>query len=187
MIVDDMLPTRTSHSHPLIINAFPLHQGHVGMTFCPGKKSRNSVSGCHWDRDLDSDLQTTFEWGATHVLSLMVPFEYELLGVKTLLRTVIEGQAWHHLPIIDRGIPGVAFMERWAVVGAFVQDWLKAGDRVLVHCRGGLGRTGVVAAMMLIDAGVDPGDAIRRVRACRPGTIENASQEAFVMGYVSSP
>jgi adenine-specific DNA-methyltransferase len=33
------------------------------MTFCPGKKQRNSHSG-HWDRDLVADLGVIKDWGA---------------------------------------------------------------------------------------------------------------------------
>ena len=51
---------------------------------------------------------------------------------------------------------------------------------MLVHCAAGLGRTGMLAAMLLTELGVSPTDAIRRVRAARPGAIETEAQAAFV-------
>jgi len=40
--------------------------GRAGLTFAPGKKLRDALTG-HWHRDLDSDLQRLrFEFGADH-------------------------------------------------------------------------------------------------------------------------
>jgi ADP-ribosyl-[dinitrogen reductase] hydrolase len=61
------------------------------------------------------------------------------------------------------------------------------GGRVLVHCRGGLGRAGTVAACLLVELGVAPQDAIRRVRAARPNAIETAAQERYILGYRPRP
>jgi ADP-ribosyl-[dinitrogen reductase] hydrolase len=58
---------------------------------------------------------------------------------------------------------------------------LQHGGRVVVHCRGGLGRAGTVAARMLVELGSTPQEAIRRVRASRRGAIETPAQEAYVM------
>jgi len=52
-----------------------------------------------------------------------------------------------------------------------------------VHCKGGLGRAGMVAALLLIETGDPPGAAIRKVRAVRPGAIETPAQERYVLAY----
>ena len=59
---------------------------------------------------------------------------------------------------------------------------LRSGRDVLVHCRGGLGRAGTIAARLLIDLGMEPATAIRQVRAVRPGAIETLEQEKNVLG-----
>jgi len=46
---------------------------------------------------------------------------------------------------------------------------------------GGYGRTGMVAARLLIEFGVEPEEAIARVRSARPGAIEMPQQEAWVL------
>ena len=51
-----------------------------------------------------------------------------------------------------------------------------------MHCRGGLGRTGIVAASLLIGFGIGPRDAIVAVRKARPGAIETLQQERYVLG-----
>lgn len=63
-----------------------------------------------------------------------------------------------------------------------LHERLLHGERLLVHCKGGLGRTGVVAAMLLVGRGVDVEEAIGAVRAARPGAIENEAQENYVRG-----
>ena len=59
---------------------------------------------------------------------------------------------------------------------------LRSGRDVLVHCRGGLGRAGTIAARLLIELGMEPATAIRQVRAVRPGAIETLEQEKYVLG-----
>ena len=58
-----------------------------------------------------------------------------------------------------------------------------ARETVLVHCNAGLGRTGTVAAGLLVLAGVSPEAAITRVRRARSGALENRMQESFIHHY----
>jgi protein-tyrosine phosphatase len=53
----------------------------------------------------------------------------------------------------------------------------------VIHCRGGLGRSGTVAAACLVALGHGPAEAIERVRAARPGAVESRSQEEWVRSY----
>lgn len=60
---------------------------------------------------------------------------------------------------------------------------LLAGKTLGIHCMGGRGRSGTVAAMLLVELGLTPAKAILAVRAARPGAIENGEQERFVQAY----
>jgi len=51
---------------------------------------------------------------------------------------------------------------------------------VLIHCRGGLGRTGTLAARLLMEEGQDAQSAMRMVRDVRPHAIETATQEKYL-------
>jgi ADP-ribosyl-[dinitrogen reductase] hydrolase len=55
---------------------------------------------------------------------------------------------------------------------------------LVIHCKGGLGRTGVVAARLLIELGETPNAALARVRAARPGAVETPEQEDYVLNLV---
>jgi len=60
------------------------------------------------------------------------------------------------------------------------------GQSIVVHCRGGLGRTGMVAARLLVELGEKPVTALQRVRAARPGAVETVEQEEYVLGLRDS-
>lgn len=87
---------------------------------------------------------------------------------------------WDHAPIVDFAVPDAAFERRWHRLGAALQEQLGKGRGVALHCRGGLGRSGTIAARLLIELGLDPGEAIARVRESRPGAIETGAQEAYL-------
>jgi ADP-ribosyl-[dinitrogen reductase] hydrolase len=175
-------PKLTSRTHPLKIAALELGhgRGRIGITFCPGKKDPRSLSGI-WDRDLALDLGSIAEWGAQAVVTLVEAHELDALKVPNLgAETTRRHMAWHHLPIPDVTAPGAEFEAGWTVVGPGLRAILRDGFDVLVHCKGGLGRAGTIAARLAVELGMDAEDAIQRVRALRPGAIETASQEAHV-------
>jgi ADP-ribosyl-[dinitrogen reductase] hydrolase len=57
----------------------------------------------------------------------------------------------------------------------------------VVHCRGGLGRAGTVAACLLIEFGTSPAEAITLVQTQRPGAIETMAQENYVRAVQPLP
>jgi ADP-ribosyl-[dinitrogen reductase] hydrolase len=102
----------------------------------------------------------------------------EHFGEEVLRRNML----WFHLPIVDVSIPNAQFNEKWDTAGEELRSILRSGSDVLVHCRGGLGRAGMIAARLLIELGMEPATAIGRVRAVRPGAIQTDEQERFVRG-----
>ncbi|MBZ4021165.1 hypothetical protein CKO11_01640 [Rhodobacter sp. TJ_12] len=175
---------RTSETHPLQIaevSAGP-GLGRIGLTFCPGKYDRAAYSGA-WARDLDLDLDVIAAWGARVVVTLVEPAELAALKVPGLGAAVhARGMIWQHLPIADYSVPDDLFEVRWASAGRGLRDILRAGQDILVHCKGGLGRAGMIAARLLAELGMEPKAAIRAVRTARPGAIETPSQLALVRG-----
>ena len=176
-------PVRTSRSHPLRIDEVIAGEcgGLIGITFCPGKCGP-SLYDFRWERDLAADLDVIVAWGARAVVTLIEAHEFALLGVPDLgARVRARGLDWHPLPIPDVQPPGARFEAGWQRSGPVLRNALLAGQRVLVHCRGGLGRAGTVAARLLVELGVPAAEAIRRVRAARPGSIETIQQEQYVL------
>ncbi len=98
-------------------------------------------------------------------------------------KTVTYGIRWFHLPIVDVGIPDERFEEEWETAGKVLRRILADGGRIVLHCRGGLGRTGTIAARLLVEFGMTPREAIAKVRIARPGAIQTREQEECVRGY----
>jgi protein-tyrosine phosphatase len=177
------MPTaRTSQTHPLQIaevQASPSH-GKIGITFCPGKHDRFAHTGA-WARDLATDLDAIVAWGAKLVLTLVEAEELIALKVPQLGEEVVRrGIEWRHLPIADFSVPGEGFEQQWISEGRTTRDMLRNGDDILVHCKGGLGRAGMIAARLLAELGMEPDQAIRTVRSARKGAIETPAQLALV-------
>ena len=81
------------------------------------------------------------------------------------------------LPVPDFGVPEerTAFAELSREVAA----QLRAGERVLVHCGAGIGRTGMFAACVLIALGLSAQEALAVVRAAGSAP-ETEEQRALV-------
>jgi len=173
---------RTSTTHPLKIaevQANPTH-GRIGITLCPGKHDLHAATGA-WKRDLDTDLDAIKKWGGSVVVTLVEKKELEQLGVEQLGDGVkARGMEWLHLPIKDVSVPSQAFEEHWLTQGELIRKSLRRGSNVVVHCKGGQGRAGMIAARLLVELGMTPDEAIRLVRYVRSGAIETRAQEDVV-------
>ena|SRR5271166_362303 len=180
---------RTSLTHPLKIaevQAKPA-QGRIGLTFCPGKHQPDAVSG-GWRRDLELDLDAIRDWGAAAVITLVEDHELQALKVSDLGQKVRERHmSWFHLPIADMAIPSSKFETMWAEAGEGLRARLRDGFNVLVHCKGGLGRSGTIASRLLIELGMLPQEAVNAVRLSRPGAIETAEQHEYVLALTEAP
>jgi ADP-ribosyl-[dinitrogen reductase] hydrolase len=172
---------KTSLSDPLHIAAVspPDLPGVIGMTLCPGKKD----PGRGWERDLDIDVDAIHRWGAEIIVTLVEDHEFDLLDVRRLPDAVERRRMkWVHLPIRDVSVPDAKFEAAWATAGLELRECLQRGGSILVHCRGGLGRTGTIAARLLVEFGMDAHDAIDAVRRVRSGAIETRAQTLYVLG-----
>lgn len=169
---------------PLQIDHLPLPGGGtLGMIHCPG---RNHVQpgGPPWARNLSNDLRAIRAWRAKMLVSLIEDHEFERLGVANLAPEArAAGLAWCHLPIQDMHPPAAQFEKAWQVQADEIEALLAADGRLILHCAGGLGRTGTIAARLLIDRGLSASNAMEAVRAARPGAIETPSQEAYLRDY----
>jgi protein-tyrosine phosphatase len=173
---------RTSKTHPLKIAEVQasLQHGRIGITFCPGKHDLNAATGA-WQRDLDIDLDEIKKWGASLILTLVEKEELEQLPVTGLGDGVeARGMEWLHLSIRDASAPSASFEESWLTHGEHIRRLLRDGSHIVVHCKGGQGRAGMIAARLLAELGMAPDEAMRLVRSKREGAIQTRAQEDVV-------
>jgi protein-tyrosine phosphatase len=178
----------TSQSHPIRVDFLSpdvvAPPGRIGLTLAPGKKDSSAWTGA-WNRDLDADLERLkSHFGADVLVSLIEDGrfrtnELELLRIDDLFERVkAHGMETVWFPIEDVSVP--ASLDDFVGLIAQLIEAVVAGQTVVVHCRGGLGRSGVVAAACLVGLGLRPDAAIEAVRCARRGAVETPAQAAYV-------
>ncbi len=133
-------------------------------------------------------LERMEAWNAALVVTLVGSDELESLGIARLGEEVRRRHMeWHHWPIRDGEVPDAAFEAAWPARSAMLRSLIARGGRVLIHCRAGLGRTGMVGARLLVETGMAASEAIATVRTSRPGAIETAAQVRWVEAGQPAP
>ena len=150
--------------------------GRLGITLCPGRRDRG--------RDLAADLARLRSEGVTRLLCLLTDSELNWAGVPDLgPRAQAAGLTYRRFPVPDQGTPEVADaleLVRWC------REVTQRGQTVVVTCMGGLGRSGTLAACLLVSAGMAPKASIAAVRAARgPRALETIAQEDFVVMFLA--
>lgn len=161
---------RTSQSHPIRVDwlirdddAHPWNlrdwnlrdsqapaRGRLGLTFLPGKRCPGRSAT--WRRDLGADLDHLRAMGVTDIVCLVPEDELRRCAVPNYQAEVLRRQmGWTSGPFADAGVPSdLPATVRFA---ADLADRINGGARVVVHCRGGLGRAGLVGACTLLAIG----------------------------------
>lgn len=123
---------------------------------------------------VDHDLTLLRQVGITHLITLTeTDMDQAVLQRHGLKNT--------HLPIFDRKAPSASQMHMLLVR---MQRLMEAGEVLAVHCKAGLGRTGLVLATWLVrDGGLGAEAAIERLRKINPGYIQSDEQFAFLHQY----
>lgn len=164
---------------PLRIPTLSVLGGTLGITLCPGRQSRG-ILGMP-PRHLGDDLAVVTSEGFQRVGVLLEDDELTRIAPDLLDAYAENAIAVHRFPIPDFHVPVDA--PAYRVFVDELASHLGRGEKVLVHCKGGLGRAGLTAACLLTLDGRAADQAIREVRAVRPGAIENRDQERFAAAF----
>eukprot|EP00965_Chrysotila_dentata_P053089 1761964-Pleurochrysis_carterae.AAC.1 len=153
--------------------------GGIGMSVAPGRR-RNGIHR-HMPTDV-SRLARSLRFDV--VVSLIETREMRLMGCMALGETVeAEGMVWVHFPIRDKWVPTPGMSKKLLSRVVYpVARWVSQGKRVLVHCNGGKGRTGLVVAAVLLCMGEcrTLAQATSRMRAAREGMLRNPLQRLYL-------
>jgi protein-tyrosine phosphatase len=134
---------------------------------------------------VDADLASLRACGTTTLVVLLEEEEMARIGLTSLIeRAGAAGLEVLWYPIPDGAAPSdlasaMELMER-------IVERLAAGRTVVVHCHGGVGRSGAITASCLVAAGVDPDRALVLVRRTRPIAATAPGQEEFVYAFAAA-
>lgn len=115
---------------------------------------------------LEDEIAGWRAFGIRTVLSLLTRDEDEALGLQHEgPRCRDAGITFVSFPIVDRSVP-TSQVETLRVIERLDRD-LAQGKNVLVHCRQGVGRSGLIAASLLVARGTAPEDAMKELSDAR--------------------
>jgi len=176
-----MVFRRGSTLEPNLIDTIevPNYAGCMGLVACPGTRLMNPEVPSK--KLLPIDLDSALDWGANGLVCLLEHHELSMHRIENLgEETEARGLWFKHLPIVDMGTPNQEFEDKWAVEGERIRHALRIGERVIFHCYAGLGRTGMMAARILVEMGMDHEAAIIEVRRANRRRIQTKGQSAYV-------
>jgi protein-tyrosine phosphatase len=135
---------------------------------------------------LDDEISSWQRAGVRSVVSLLTREEEEELDlVNEAAQVKAHRLAFSSFPISDRRVPDSE--EKLRTVLEKIDRDLSAGKNVVLHCRQGIGRTGLVAACLLASKGVNAETALKQLSAIRGVPIpETTEQRQWIDHYTSN-
>jgi len=144
------------------------------------------MPGAHGD--LAGDVLTIAQLDVACVVTLTPWDELHRAGGSALPAALGQrGIAWHHFPVTDFGAPAATQAPQWQQLAKQLHAQLDQGQRILVHCFAGRGRSGMVAMRLLVERGIGPAQALGQVRAVRAGAVERRAQFDWAAGQIDVP
>ncbi|MBB1355871.1 MULTISPECIES: dual specificity protein phosphatase family protein [unclassified Pseudoalteromonas] len=160
-------------AHPY--NVLSLNNGaNIIFTPCPGTKTQNLA-----------DSITTLKAAGTHMLlSLMPQKELEKNNVQTINSECSKHDiTWFHLPINDDEAPKQPFTSSWNTHKTDILQAIQHKQTIAIHCKGGTGRTGLVAALILNSAGYTKEEVYSLVQGIRPKALTIELQKEYFENF----
>jgi protein-tyrosine phosphatase len=133
-----------------------------------------------------ADEIASWREGVDIVFSLLTSEEERDLSLSDeAMQVKSRGMQFLSFPISDREVP-----ESPVKVAAALEKLdaaLSSGSNVVVHCRQGIGRTGLMAACLLVMKGLKPEAAVKSLSAVRGISVpETAAQRRWIDHYATT-
>lgn len=106
-----------------------------------------------------------------HAIAAVIDLRGEACDDEDLLSSA--GIRFLHLPTPDLEPASVSVLDRGV---AFARDHIDRGERVLVHCQHGIGRSALLALCVMVDQGFEPLQAIAHAKDRRERISPSPSQ-----------
>lgn len=160
----------------------------VFLSQCPGKNFVNA-KGRAFSRSLSVDLQIIRSANVKVIVNLLNLYELRTIGVQLKeFRELCQKYNTDliEFPIIEMGIPAIPVEEIDMVLIDRLEEIIKNGQAILIHCRGGVGRAGLIAALLLRRLGsyTSYDKCLEFLRSTRhKNCVESMKQRAYMKAY----
>ena len=121
------------------------------------------------------DLHRVSQWRPDVIVTMTTQAEFPI-GVELPQEFRQITKDWKHLPIQDYGTPEPKDRSKFDSALLDLNQALSDGSRVLIHCMGGKGRSGMMVLRLMIMQGEAPDQALARLRKIRAGAVETEDQ-----------
>lgn len=146
------------------------------FTPCPGTK----------DISVAESLQTFKGVGAQAVITMMTMpelIENKAEQIPTLCADL--EMDWYQLPVEDSCAPEEPFAQAFARHKSTLLDLIKSGATIVIHCHGGSGRTGLMAAILMLESGYDAQEIKTKIQQLRPKSLKSPVQVNYLVKHYS--
>ncbi|EGL2796208.1 tyrosine-protein phosphatase [Klebsiella pneumoniae] len=141
------------------------------FTPCPGTRG---VS-------LADSLKSLKEAGAQAVITMMTLAELSENQADALPSLCADlHMDWFHLPVQDSCAPEESFEQAFAREKTSLLALVRSGGTLVIHCHGGSGRTGMMAAVLMLESGYQPAQVKKQVQLIRPKSLTSPVQVNFL-------
>lgn len=126
---------------------------------------------------IEDEFTSIAEYGINRIVSLLEHHEALEVGLgeeKTLAEKC--GMEYLSFPIPDRGLP-ISITE-FSIFTKRLYHEAAGGLNTVIHCRAGIGRTGIVAAGVLLHCGFEPIEAFQRISTKRGVIVPDTQEQA---------
>jgi len=148
------------------------------FTPCPGSKTV----------DLETSIAQLKQAGTSMLLTLMFDDEMARNNLSAIEQLCQQHQMiWRQLPIMDDAAPDAVFEQRWQQNLATITEVIAQQGTIAIHCKGGVGRTGLVAALILANFGWSTEQIIDNIQEISPKSLRIALQVDYFHAKRSKP
>lgn len=125
-----------------------------------------------WYNDIEKDLDYLKDNGISTIVTLTedpISFDQEKYHLNNIF-----------FPISDMGIPTP---RKAFEICSEIVSLIENGEKIYIHCKAGLGRTGTILSCCLVNMGRSSDDAIKEIRQINNAYIQTYVQEKFISHY----